>query len=646
MFKVFSILSFFVFLADMNSCDNQTETPSLKSPDGRIAVNVRITDDKRAVYSVHYNNSLVLEESRLGIVMEDEDFSQNLTLQSASRSESVKDTYSMKHGKKKEFSYSGNKAVYHFTSASGGKMDVIFQVSNDGVAFQYYFPGKSDNVRKISEEKSSFNFPEGTKAWMQPMAEAKSGWARSNPSYEEHYRQEIPAGTSSPTKAGWIFPALFKTGNTWVLISETGLERNYCATRLRQESPNGEYFIGFPQAQEVSHGGELNPQSVLPWYSPWRVVAIGSLNTIVESTLGTDLAKPAIAGDFSWVKPGRASWSWVLLKDGNTVFDVQKKFIDYAADMGWEYCLIDAVWDTQIGYDKIRELADYGKTKKVGVLLWYNSSGDWNDTPQTPKNLMTTRESRVKEFRRIKEMGIAGVKVDFFGGDGQSVIQYYHDILKDAADVGIAINFHGCTLPRGWQRTYPHLMTMEAIKGMEFVTFGQGDANAQPNHCAMIPFTRNVFDPMDFTPTAFSEVPGIKRKTSSAFELALPVLFLSGIQHYAETADGITKVPDYVRQLLKDIPVSWDETRFIDGYPGKYVIIARRSGSTWYVAGINGEETPRAVSLDLSFSGKEKGVIVTDGKDNRSFERKEVIAKSPVNVTMPGYGGFLITLKE
>lgn len=631
----------------MFSCGmNEKNTYSVKSPDGRIEILFSMNEENQTTYQAFFNGAEVLAPSRLGVKMEDTDLSAELNLESAGKPERVRDNYRLLHGKKKDYSYEANRQVFHLSNHAGVKMDIVFQVSNDGAAFRYFFPGEQGAIKKINEETTSFYFPDGTRAWMQPKSNAKSGWARSNPSYEEHYLQEIPVGTPSPVEAGWVFPALFRNGDNWILVSETGIDRNYCGSSLRQESPGGEYFIGFPQPEEVSHSGELNPQSELPWYSPWRVIAMGSLKTIVESTLGTDLAIPAMEGDFSWVRPGRASWSWVLLKDGMTTYPVQKQFIDYAVEMGWEYCLIDALWDTQIGYEKIGELAAYAKEKGVGVWLWYNSSGDWNETPQTPKSMLLTHEDRRKEFGRIKDMGVAGVKVDFFGGDGQSVIAYYHDILKDAAETGLMVNFHGCTLPRGWQRTYPNMLSMEAIKGMEFVTFEQANADLQPNHCTVIPFTRNVFDPMDFTPTAFSEIDNIQRKTSNAFELALPVLFMTGAQHYAETPEGMKAVPEYVRTMMREIPVVWDETRFVDGYPGKYVVIARRSGDTWYIAGINGEDSVRNVHLELPFINKSQGFIITDGDTDRSFERNNLNLdeNNNLDIAMKPRGGFLIRL--
>ena len=282
----------------------------------------------------------------------------------------------------------------------------------------------------------------------------------------------------------------------------------------------------------------------------------------------------------------------------------------------------------------------YGKEKDVQLILWYNSAGDWNTTPYEPKDRFTTAEKRETEFAKLAEWGIGGVKIDFFGGDGQSYIQYYHDILQAAAKHHILVNFHGTTLPRGWQRTYPNLMTMESIKGFEFISFGQPDANEAPSHCAMLPFTRNLFDPMDFTPMALDEIPNIDRQTTSAFELALPTLFLSGIQHIAEIPEGMAKMPDYVKSYLQDIPTDWDESKYISGYPGKDVVIARRKGETWLVMGINGEATAKDLMVDLSFITKQEGYMITDGTDTL-FEQTTVTPNITKVAVQPN-GGFVM----
>jgi len=320
--------------------------------------------------------------------------------------------------------------------------------------------------------------------------------------------------------------------------------------------------------------------------------------------------------------------------------------------MNWEYCLIDADWDTKIGYEKIKELSEYAQTKHVGILLWYNSSGDWNTTTYHPKSRLLTHEDRVKEFSKLKEMGIKGIKVDFFGGDGQSMMTYYQDIFEDAAEFGLLVNCHGATLPRGWHRTYPNLLTVEAVRGFEYITFEQMNADLEPNHSCMQPFTRNVFDPMDFTPVCFSEVPNIKRVTTNCFELALSVIFWSGIQHFAETPEGMVRqrrIPDYVKDFLREIPSHWDDTRFIKGFPGKLVVLARRSGNTWYVAGINGENIEKNLNLELLFLENEKtGMLITDGANNRSFTMQKITVtpEKPLETKLKGNGGFVIKFDD
>lgn len=619
----------------------------IKSPDNNIIVHFGLSDDKRAFYRIDFSGTPVLLESRLGILREDADFTKALSFKSASVVEPINFEYSLVNRK---CFYHATRRVFHLKSFSGQHMDIIFHVSNDGIAFRYFFPDTSKDIKKISAEISTFQFFPGTKTWIQPIAESKSGWCQVNPCYEEHYQQNVEVENLITNKAGWIFPALFHSNNYWMLLTETAPDRNYCGSRLQHDSTSTDFHIGFPQKTENFSGGSVNPESTLPWYSPWRIICIGkNLNIIVESHLGTYLAEPNKLKDISFVKPGRASWSWPLLKDDSTVYSVQKRFIDYAAEMKWEYCLIDANWDTMIGYEKAKELSAYGKQKNVGILLWYNSSGDWNSTTYHPKSMLLTHESRVREFTRLKEMGIKGIKVDFFGGDGQSMMVYYQDILEDAASFELMVNCHGSSFPRGWQRTYPNLISMEGVRGFEYITFDQFNADLEANHCCVLPFTRNVFDPMDFTPMCFSEIPNIKRKTTNGFELALSVIFWSGIQHYAEIPEGMAKVPDYVQNFLQELPPQWEESRFVEGFPGKFVVLARRSGNTWYVAGINGEQIEKNIQIELPFLNKSvTGTLISDGDNIRSFTIKslKINVREPVNSTLKENGGFVLKVSE
>ena len=617
----------------------------IQSPDKKISVRVNVQAGGVIQYSILFSGVDVLLPGPLGLRKGGQDFMTGMKLTGAGKPGNFQDKYALLAGKKKNIVYEATRQVVSFANSLGAPMQVEFRVSNNGVAFQYILPGNNPQEDLITEEATGFRFPPTARGWLQPMQEAKTGWEQSNPAYEEHYEQDIALTTPSPLKSGWVFPALFNSNGQWVLITEAALGANHNASRLQDATPDYEFKIGLPDPWEVIPGKGLLSVASLPYRSPWRVIAIGSLANIAESTLGTDLALPSVVKDASFVKPGKASWSWINSKDDFIVYDEQKKYIDFAADMHWQYCLIDADWDRKIGYKKIKELADYAKTKGVGLLLWYNSAGNWNTVKYSPRNQMLTHEARVKEFNRLKEMGIKGVKIDFFGGDGQSVIAYYHDILKDAADAKLMVNFHGATLPRGWSRTYPHLVTAEAIRGFEMVTFGQKDADLEANHCTLLPFTRNAFDPMDFTPMNLYKIStNVQRKTSSAFELALSVLFLSGIQHYAESPEGMAHVDTKVKAFLQNLPDAWDDMRFVDGYPGKYVVIARRAGKKWYIAGINGSAEPKEVKVDLSIFGKKEATIFTDGSSQVEIVSKSLEPGAIQTITMKPSGGFVMVL--
>jgi alpha-glucosidase len=638
-----------VLLAAAASPAPAEKPDSVASPDGRLVVDFRLNSAGAPRYAIRLAGQPVLQESRLGLVREDADFSQGLRLEEPSPTILVNDRYEILTAKRRVNTYRANRREFHLQTAAGQRLDVIFQVSNDGVAFRYRFPGTDARTLRLQEEVSSFHFLPGTRAWLQPIAVARSGWSQANPSYEEYYEKDIPVGTPSTLGAGWVYPALFRSGDTWLLVSEVAASRSYGGTRLRSESPDGEYAVGFADPRENRAGGPVSPESKLPWLTPWRIIVVGDLKLIAESTLGIDLADPPAQPAAGSIQPGKAAWSWPLLKDGNTTYDVQKRFIDYAAEMGWRYCLIDALWDQQIGYDRVKELVDYARGRGVGILLWYNSAGEWNTTPQTPRGLLLTHENRLREFGRLKAMGVAGLKIDFFGGDGPSMIGYYLDLLEDAAPYGLLMNFHGATLPRGWERTYPHLMTMEAVRGLEYVTFEQGNADQEATHAAMLPFTRNVFDPMDFTPMVLDHIPRIERRTTSAFELALSVLFTSGIQHYAEIPEGLAKAPAYVRDFLKHVPSVWNDTKFLDGFPGKFVVLARQGEGRWYVAGINAEAAEKKLALDLGrLTIRGAGTLITDGDaGNLSFRQVPVQLSTgeKLEITLQPHGGFVLVLE-
>jgi alpha-glucosidase len=619
---------------------------SLNSPDGKLAVKV-FTEKGKVFYQVFNSKTPVLLPSLLGLSTSKGDFYENMKIVSHTINKAEKIHYTLTSGKKSVVNSVQNSGTIKLINAQQQALLVTFRVSNDAVAFKYDLPGKSTETITIKEEKTEYKLPANSLTWLQPMQEAKSGWEQSNPAYEEHYRQSVDlAQVPDSLKRGWVYPALLKAGDNWLAITEAGLDGTYCATRLLAHPQDNKFSIGFPDPREIFTGRGYLPTGKMPFSSPWRVIAIGSLKTIMESTAGTDFSADVAIQNTGFIKPGKSSWSWIMSKDDFIVYDEQKKYIDFAAKMHWEYCLIDADWDRKIGYEKIKELAEYAKSKNVGILLWYNSAGDWNTVKYTPNNLLLTGEARRKEFARIHALGIKGVKIDFFGGDGQSMMQYYIDILRDAAKYELMVNFHGATLPRGWARTYPHLMTTEAVRGFENVSFQQVEADLESEICTTVPFARNLFDPMDYTPTNLYKLNNTKlqRKTTSAFELALSVIFLSGIQHYAESPEGMSHVPENVQQFLREVPAKWDDVQFIDGYPGKYLVLARKAGSKWYIAGINNESGAKTVNINTLPFGK-KATLISNGEGQLDFHTETGNTNAQQKITMPAQGGFVIVVE-
>lgn len=629
-------------------------SPGLTSPDGRLRVRFHAGSDNSLHYEVLRDGQAVVLPSPLGLDLANAKWRVQLLLQPCSRPVDGRERYPL-IGKKRQVDspYRAMRCVV--TNAKDQPMTLEWRAFNDGVAFRYVVSLPEPRSKVFMDEYTGLRLRPDTRAFLQPMQPWHTGWKGTNPAYEEHYAIDTPVGQPARLGVGWAFPALFRSGDTWIAVTEAGMDGSFHASRLWpdndfdrsfQAAPaSGGYQFGWPRVGETGGGTQRLAEADGRMTTPWRVIAIGDLPTLMQSTLGTDLAAPAVTFPAAKLKPGPASWSWALLKDEGTVFEVQKRYIDYAADMHWPYTLIDADWDRKIGWPRIQELAAYGRRKGVGLWLWYNSSGEWNDTEYTPKGALIDPAQRRAEFRKLAAAGIKGVKIDFFGGDGQSVIRYYVDILEDAAQAGLLVNFHGATLPRGWNRTYPNLMTAEAVKGFEFATFEQVDQDAVPEHLAMLPFTRNLFDPMDFTPVVFGDIPNIKRATRNGFELALSVLLVSGVQHYAETPDGMATVPDSVRQFLRTLPRQWDDVRFLTGEPGRFVALARRAGDRWIVAGINAEDEPRTIEMDLGFLAGRTGALIGEGEGPRDFRLGTLPGGGLQRVTLPAKGGFVASFE-
>jgi len=621
----------------LSAAGSQRQT--VTSPEATISVTVR-TISGRLEYRVDCAGGELIPYSPLGIVRADQGFTNNLELIEATKARHVDETYTMPHGKRRICRDRYNESILKLRNAGGARLELVIRAYDDGAAFRYRFPENSDGIYTVTNELTGFQLPAGGKVWLCPYDKA----TKYTPAYETYYADGVPVGTSSPNEEGWAFPVLFQNADAsrWALITEAATDGTYCGCRLEQNAPGGLYRVRFPNEGEGNYTGQINPASTLPWTTPWRVIIAGeSLGTIVESTLVTNLNPPSIVEDTSWIKPGRASWSWLFDHDSPQDHDKLRRWIDLAAEMGWEYSLIDANW-TIMKNGTIHDLIAYADSKGVGLLLWYNSGGPHNQVTEKPRGTMLLRDVRRFEFELLKKWGVKGVKIDFFQSDKQNIMQLYHDILKDAADFEIMVNFHGCTLPRGWHRTYPHMMTSEAVKGEECYSFDKRYPQMALAYNTIIPFTRNVVGSMDHTPVMFwdNRYPHL---TSYAHELAQSVVYESGWIHFADGVEAYLELPEAPKRFLKDVPAAWDDTRFLEGYPGKYVVLARRKGSQWFVACLSGEEAPRTLKVDLGFldAGRYEATIITDGSAPRTFKttNRTMTASDRLDISIGRYGG-------
>ena len=545
-----------------------------------------------------------------------------------------------------------NEAVFSFTQQGKTIYDVIFRISNNDVAFKYKIYPQGETLScVVKQEATGFVFPDGTTTFLCPQSKPMGGFARTSPSYETSYTADDVAGKNGWGE-GYTFPCLFRNGdNGWVLVSETGVNGGYCASRLLGHK-GGAYTIGFPQEGEANGNGTVSPGIALPGETPWRTITVGkTLAPIVETTVPFDVVKPLYPakGEYTY---GRGSWSWIIGMDGSTNYKEQLRYIDFSAAMGYQSVLVDALWDKQIGRDKIEELAKYGKDKGVALYLWYNSNGYWNDAPQTPRGIMDNAIARRKEMKWMQSIGIRGIKVDFFGGDKQMTMQLYEDILSDANEYGLLVIFHGCTLPRGWERMYPNFASSEAVLASENLHFSQGSCDNEAFNATLHPFIRNTVGSMDFGGSALNKYynadnapRGSRRVTSDVYALATAVLFQSPVQHLALAPNNLTDAPAWAIDFMKEVPTTWDEVRFIDGYPGKYVILARRHGDKWYIAGVNAQKETLKLKVNLPmFSNGEKVRLFSDDKVLQGGVKQIGIGKKQeLQLTIPCNGGVLIT---
>ena len=596
-----------------------TSAQQMSSPNGRISAQ---TEGKTLVISYEGKKALQMEE--LPFASTDFSFVRN-----------VKEDYRMLTGKRLVCSNEGKE--YVATLGEGVKM--MLRLYNDGIAFRYDYP-----EAWTGSDPTVFSIPEGTRRWMQQWTDSYEGFFPLSTTYKV---EPVPSFSGiSKSEEGynnrWGYPALLEPQDgLFVLLSEANIEHGQSASCLYNDK---ELFKVVP--------ADLTKGTVpIVRNTPWRVAIIGSLAEVVESTLITDVSNPCQIADTNWIQPGVVSWVYWAYNHGSNDYSIIKKYVDMAATLHLPYVLIDAEWDQmdQLASNEGKTIEDavaYAKEKGVKPMIWYNSSVGWVDGAPTPKYRLNKPEDREKEFAWCEKLGVAGVKIDFFSGDNQMNMDYCLDLLESAARHHLLVNFHGATIPRGWQRTWPNLMSTEGVYGAEWYNNVPTFTAKAAAHNATLPFTRNVIGPMDYTPCAFSDSqhPHI---TTHAHELALTVLFESGLQHLADKPESFLAQPQEVQDFLSHLPSVWDETRFVSGYPGESVVIARRSGNTWYIAGINGTDEEKDLPL---LSGRGQGWSdqphITAFLDAGEHQWQiQTVTQLPATVTCRPRGGFVFVVR-
>jgi hypothetical protein len=644
--KTFIIIISFCFLS-ISSVMSSQQVADVASPDGHLQLSV-IVENGKPMYTVTYNGKTMLEKSPLGLITNEGDFSANMSFVESTTGE-VDKKYDQDRIKQSFITYSANTLQCTFSNSDEKQISVFFQVSNNDIAFRYELPKWGETRACVVEkEATGYRFPPKSKAFLSSMMVPMGGFARTTPSYESGYVADEPIeNTDSPE--GYVFPGLFRVrDNSWVLLSETGVRSLYCASHLSKYT-DGVYTVDYPNPAQNNGFGSTGAQLGLPGVTPWRTITMGeTLKPIVETTIPWDVVEPLYkpSQDYQF---GRSTWSWIIWQDASMNFEDQVKYIDLAAALDFEFILIDAWWDANLGYDKTEELIRYARSNGVGVFLWYNSNGSFNDAFQTPLNKMNTSIARKKEMKWLQEVGVKGIKVDFLGGDKQETMRLYEDILSDANDYGLMVNFHGATLPRGWERMYPNFVGSEAVLASEMLVFFQDVRENEAFFATLHPFIRNSVASMEFGGVILNKYlnrgnsEGQKRLTTDVFQLATGVLFQNPVQFFALTPNNLTDAPDFAIDFMRNIPTLWDETRYIDGYPGKYSVIARRYGEVWYIAGVNAEKSAKRLTLELPMLAGKSVSMYNDKIDGTPYmETINIPANGRFSINIQPSGGFVL----
>jgi alpha-glucosidase len=589
---------------------------TVSSPNRRVVATLEYTDAGTLTYRVNSRNREIISPSLIGIDSDRGDFRSGMMLVGNSRAV-VDETYTLPQGKVSTYHNRANELVLRFKK-NGQEMHVRFRAYDDGVAFSFAIPGHGDIV--IHGENSTITLSGKNFTY----------WGQSHPN---SYGYETRLGPVDSVRMSNPVLAHLQDRDHFVLMGQAATYGNYVQCHFERSGSSFRY--AFPLDQD-----SLGPvRTTLPFQSPWRMVIVSpeTPGKIVESYMVENLNPPTDPGLLDpdgtvkdWVRPGRVMWDFIA---GDR--DKPKLWIDAAAQMGWEYYLADAGFADRFGGgDSVRNAAEYAAERGVSVIGWAHTRD------------FDTYEKAVSTMRRYAEWGLKGAKIDFFDhntlSDHPRDWRDYEDTQRSLQmrdwifELGIANQFllelHGSTIPTGERRRYPHLMTLEAVNGME---------KRQPDvtNDLTIPFVRNVMGPVSYTIVRLGKSPG-----SHAYQMAMSVVYEAGLMIYAEHGDTLLKWPG--REMIQDVPTAWDETKFIDGMPGSHVIVARRKGDDWFMGGMTRAARTAKIRLDFLAPGRDYDVLVFRDDTHTTMHRETRTANSrtDLSIAMLENGGFTIRL--
>ncbi|MDG3581086.1 glycoside hydrolase family 97 protein [Galbibacter pacificus] len=635
------LLHLYCFFLLLTSCtENQSsEQIKLASKNGVNEIVLSLTDLGQLTYHVKRNGKILIKPSPMGVISNDYDFTNGLKIVDISSVQERTEKYQLKVGHQSKINHILQTKSVVVKNTKGGTMVVDLVSGEEGVAFRYRFPEADQKKHTIKKEITGFHIEKNARGWLQPYNKAGDY----TPGYEDFYLEvssgDSISGARNPS-VGWCMPALFNVNQkkNWVLIAESATDGSFSGCHLRPIAEDGIYSIAFAKADEaytlpLDKNTEALPTSKLPWTMPWRVVITGeSAGDILLSTLITDLAPASKIEDTSWIETGKASWSWWSHPDDHSP-EIYNRFTDLAANMNWKYTLFDAGWEKANDEGAI---IDKAIAKGIQPMVWGYSGSYFN-----PKE-------RKERFKQLADMGIKGVKIDFWCSDRQEVMGALQSLFKDAANQHLLVNLHGTTVPRGWHRTWPNFVTAEAVLGTESYFYEERFPDMAAGQNTILPFTRNVAGPTDYTPVALT-MRKYKRLNTAVHELATSMIYTSGVIHFADSKEMLESLPNDVQNLLKEIPATWDHTECIIGEPGKAIVLARKSGERSYIVGINGTNSEQPIQLDLTkYNNKSSSYrIIKEGKNPlMEFESKINSVNSNFVYNIAPKGGFIIEFIE